>query len=206
MAARILNAVLKRWGPVSAKQRIWDHEYQSGQWAHLDFQARNDVRRDLIYLALEPYSAGATILDLGCGTASTAMELPNTYDSYLGVDVSEIAIRKATDAIGLDPSRVLKCHFIVGDIATFIPAKQFDIIVCRECLYYFSRHEARTILRRHSAFLQGKGVFVVRLHDRDKYRSITEMIKREYRIIQWFAPEGATEVVLVFRPTTLAHG
>jgi hypothetical protein len=56
MATKILNAVLKRWGAAATKQRIWDDEYRSGKWQHLDPQDRSDVQRDLIYLALECYS------------------------------------------------------------------------------------------------------------------------------------------------------
>lgn len=204
MASRIMNAVLKRWGPVQTKQRIWDHEYENGNWCHLDIQDRNGVRRDLIYVALERYSEGASILDMGCGTASTALELESDYSYYLGIDISEVAIQKARAFVAQDVEKARKTRFAVGDLATFDPGRKFQVIIYRECLYYFPRHEIRQLLVRSCCFLEDGGVMVVRLHDRNKYQPIVDMIEREYAVIERLAPAGATEIVIVFPPKPAA--
>ena len=200
MATNILNAVLKRWGAASTKRRIWDAEYKSGKWHHLDPNDRAEAQRDLIYKALERYSEAASILDLGCGTASTAVELRAEYASYLGVDISEIAIEQATKVIKQDLQRSLKARFEVSDILRFGPEGTFNVILFRECLYYFPRYEVKTMLEHYSRFLAPGGVFIVRFHDRRKYESLVSLIEREYEVAERLAPASATEVVLVFRP------
>jgi len=200
MATKILNAVLKRWGATSTKQRIWDAEYQSGKWQHLDPRDRSGIQRDLIYQSLERYSEGTSILDLGCGTASTAAELRSDYASYLGVDISEIAIAQGREIIARDPERAHKTHFAVSDIFDFVPGGQFNVILFRECLYYFPKQTAREVLEHYCQFLVPGGVFVVRLHDRKKYDPLVRLIEREYEVAECLAPSGATEIVLVFQP------
>jgi SAM-dependent methyltransferase len=204
MATTILNAVLKRWGATSTKQRIWDAEYQSGKWQHLDPQDRAEVPRDLIYQPLDRYTEGASILDLGCGTASTAAELKADYASYLGVDISEIAIVQAREILGKDPGRKRKTSFAVSDICNFVPGGQFNVILFRECLYYFPKQELRALLEHYCQFLVPGGVFVARLHDRKKYDPLVRLIERDYDVAERLAPERASEIVLVFRPRAIA--
>lgn len=199
MPTHILNAVLKRWGAASTKQRIWDDEYKSGKWHHLDPAERAGVRRDLIYEVLDRYTEGANILDLGCGTASTALELNSDYLTYLGVDISEIAIAQASEAVNRHAQLTHKTYFVVSDILRFVPDGRFGVILFRECLYYFPRYEVKAMLDHYAGFLSPSGVFVVRFHDRSKYETLVSMITREYEVVERLAPEFATEIVLVFR-------
>jgi SAM-dependent methyltransferase len=204
MTTHILNAVLKRWGGTSTKQRIWDDEYRSGKWNHLDPSARVEVQRDLIYEALDRYSQGASILDLGCGTASTAIELKSDYASYLGVDISEIAIAQARQAVDRHSRLRHKARFAVSDILRFLPEGEFGVILFRECLYYFPRFEVKAVLEHYAGFLGTSGVFVARFHDRIKYEPLVSMIARDYEVVERLAPEFATEIVLVFQPRNLS--
>jgi SAM-dependent methyltransferase len=200
MTTNILNAVLKRWGGITTKQRIWDEEYRSGKWNHLDPCERAETQRDLIYKALDRYTQDASILDLGCGTASTAIELTSDYASYLGVDISEIAIVQAREAVSRHVQLRQKARFSVSDILGFLPEGKFGVILFRECLYYFPRFEVKAMLDRYAGFLAETGVFVVRFHDRSKYEPLVSMIARDYEVLERLAPESATEIVLVFRP------
>ena len=56
------------------------------------------------------------------------------------------------------------------------------------------------MLDHYASFLAPSGVFVVRFHDRSKYEPLVSMIARDYEILEYLAPESATEIVLVFRP------
>ena len=83
--------LIKRWGSASAKKILWDQEFASGQWDYLE-----RTNSDPIYAYLEKYSEGGSILDLGCGGGNTSNELNYAkYENYTGIDVSEVAIRKA---------------------------------------------------------------------------------------------------------------
>lgn len=69
---------------------------------------------------------------MGCGTASTALELESKYSYYLGVDISEIAIQKARAFISQNLGKAQKTYFAVGDLATFNPGRKFLVIIYRE--------------------------------------------------------------------------
>jgi SAM-dependent methyltransferase len=196
---RFVDAILKRWGSTTAKRRVWDCEYSAGKWDYLGTQ-HAPCDRDLVYSALEPYCANGTILDLACGPGATPLELPDTYTSYVGVDISPVAIAKAAAQINRHPSRAKKITLVAADLLEFTPSRTFKIILFRECLYYFPIHRLRQLLARYSAALEPDGVFVARLHDRNKFNSIITMIESEYAVVSTLGNQNVGEVVIVFRP------
>ena len=201
---RALRAALKRWGPRRIRQSVWDVEYRSGQWQYLNPHV-NDSERDPIYEVIERRSSGASILDLGCGTGSTAFELTPTYGNYLGIDISPIAIQTAADALERDSVRSSRTSFCAADILSFKSQGQFDIILFRECLCYFSVHENVGMLTRYGLNLASNGVFIVRLHDRERYRRIVGMIRQVFTVIESVVPEQSSAIILVFRPSAQAR-
>ena len=203
LMVRLQSAFLKRWGSRFSKEKVWDREYSSGKWSELDPQIRNGVDRDLVYTVLDRYCKYASILDLGCGSGATAFELGDIYSSYLGVDISGVAISKANGALSESRAGCNHISFAVADICDFEPPQRFTIVLFRESLYYFSTSRAESLLHRYSAYLEPEGIFVVRLHDRDKFRSISTMIEKNFIVIERASPRTATEVVLVFRPSRI---
>jgi SAM-dependent methyltransferase len=186
--ARAFHAVLKRWGASATKQKIWNAEYQSGKWTAIDPQETEAVPRDLIYPVLEKWGAKGDILDLGCGTGSTAVQIADVYRSYLGIDISPVAIER---------------EFAVAPIESFTTQRRFHIVLYRECLYYFSLGQIKTILNRHALFLRPDGVFVVRLYDRNRYEKIVDHIFETYEVKETVAPADNPTIILIFKPRNL---
>jgi SAM-dependent methyltransferase len=200
MLKKLLFALLKRFGNSRLRQRIWNTEFRNGKWDYLDDLPENAPQeRDILFDIMNKYSSAGDILDLGCGTGLTGFKISDAYRRYVGVDISEVAIGKATRMLERDQSRSRKNAYHVGDIATFIPNGTFSVILFQESLYYFSMRVIPTILHRYSAFVAREGVFIVRLHDREKYRRLITLIEENYGIVERSAPERSSGIVIVFR-------
>ncbi|MEJ6388362.1 class I SAM-dependent methyltransferase [Gymnodinialimonas ulvae] len=74
----------------------------------------------------------ATVLELGCGTGSTALELAGGVSSYLGTDVSPGMIDIARAKLGADTAPGLS--FAVADAGT-LPAGPFDTVIALNLLH-----------------------------------------------------------------------
>jgi SAM-dependent methyltransferase len=198
---RILGPVLKRYGARSVKQHIWDDEFIKGKWNYLDENRILHSRdRDVLLDIIDRYGSGARILDLGCGTGLTGLEIADTYGWYVGVDISAVAIRKALSAVDRDGMRSEKNNYLVGDISSFVPDAKFSVILFSESIYYFGLREIGRLLLRYSEFLTTNGVFIVRLHDAVKHRRIAELIQKQFYIVEQRAPKDSKTLVLVFSP------
>lgn len=195
----MINALLKRWGPLGLRKRVWDKEFSSGKWDYMDPKASRKGGRDVVLDVLDRYSSGAHILDLGCGSGATGLELADGYQSYVGVDISEVAVAKAGSVLCPGPKKATN-KYLVGDVLTFVPLAKYSIILFRESLYYCPDRNIAALLSRYSGYLSPDGVFVVRLHDRVKYQKIVQLIKSAYRIVECVAPADGSTIVIVFSP------
>lgn len=203
---RLLRAVGKRIGPRSVKQAIWDREHAAGQWDWANDATRPSRQRDIVYEVLDRYSAGLDILDLGCGNGFAGRMISDTFQQYFGVDISSVAVEDARKNFAKDPQRGPKCLFETADVFTFVPPHPFGIIVFSDCLYYFPMYKVKKLLRRYCEHLASGGMFMVRLHDKDRYRDIVEHIERTYQVLEKVVREDSLGVVLVFRPGTRGAG
>ena len=190
-----MRDLLQTHGPRATKQRLWDTEFAKGRWDVLDTTVD-----DCVYARIERSAKGGSILDLGCGSGSTANELDvDSYREYIGVDISEVAIVKAqkrTEANG----RAHKCKFLQGDVTAFKPAKQFDVILFRDSIYYIKRPQVKATLMRYAQWLREGGVFIVRIWDgRGKLKEFAEVIKRNFDIVEEYQHQESGAVVLVFK-------
>ena len=102
---------------------------------------------------LEPGRA----LDLGCGAGSNAMMLAELGWTVTGVDWSEEAVRLATEAAA---AKGLEARFIVGDVTTWEPPEQYDLVISTYALPVGA--DARTAIRTaRSALAEGGTLLVV---------------------------------------------
>src|SRR5215831_4320140 len=108
------------FGPISIKKALWNKEYSEEKWAF----AYHTVG-DPVYAYLERYAAGGSILDIGSGSGNTATELnADAFQSYLGVDVSEVAPAKAAKR-SLESGRETKTRFECSDFLSYMPSGRF---------------------------------------------------------------------------------
>jgi len=163
---RAIRAIIKRWGTVASKRRVWDTEFASGQWNFIEH-----AKGDPIYTYLEKYSERGNILDLGCGSGKTGNELDDgSYESYTGADVSEVAIRKA-ELSSRKNRREAKNEYVCCDIESFVPSTAYNVILFRESIYYIPVTKIKAVLDRYAGYLKPNGVFVVRMSGTREYHS-----------------------------------
>src|SRR3989442_7909470 len=141
----IMSGLVKRYGPSYMKRLLWDREFSTGKWNFIDHTVG-----DCVYPHLERYAKKGDILDLGCGPGNTANELPATaYRTYVGVDISEAALSKATKWTE-ENGRADKNRFTQGDFFKYVPAQQFDVILLREAMYHIPLGKVKAMLDRYS--------------------------------------------------------
>ena len=197
-AQRVRNRVrglLLAHGTKIIKRSLWNAEYASGRWDKLD-----QTLGDSLYLPLERYGNGGSILDLGCGSGNTGTELAaNTYHDYTGVDISDVAIDKARKRAEED-GRTDKNRYIQSDIFNYEPTQRFDVILFRDSIYYVPGPKVKGMLDRYLKFLKRGGVFIVRLWTGNgKYRSTVDFIEANFEIVEKTVSGPSDTVVLVFR-------
>jgi SAM-dependent methyltransferase len=196
------SGLLKRYGPSGLKKFFWDKEFSRGKWNFAD-----DTSSDFVYLHLEKYVGHGSVLDLGCGQGGTAIELASSYQRYVGVDISEVALERARKKAA-DAGRANSASFACADFLGYAPDQKFDVILFRESMYHVPIGQVNTILDKYTQFLTEHGVFIVRLYlsgpkgeKRFRPRAVIRIIENDYNVIEKtdYDDLSATTVV-VFRP------
>jgi SAM-dependent methyltransferase len=199
-----VQGFLASYGPSSVKKRLWDKDFSGGKWDFID-----NTAGDCIYPHLEKHTQGGDILDLGCGPGNTANELANgAYRSYIGVDISEVALEKAVKRTQ-ENGRADKNSFVRSDFLAYAPTRDFNVILFRESLYHVPYGQVLPMVEKYSKHLKKSGVFIVRLYAGDiltgkiKFRVTRklDLLEREFDIVESCQyDQPGTPTVLVFRP------
>jgi peptidoglycan/xylan/chitin deacetylase (PgdA/CDA1 family) len=151
----------------------WNEQYRSGYWKFLDGPEEIEHYR-AIREWVEP---GASVLDMGCGHGRLYELLRECRPArYLGVDVSEEAIRQARR---FEEATV---SFETGDFETWLPSTDFDVIVFNECLSYATR--PLDVLRRFAARLTQGGRTIVSLSHYGNHREIWRSFETSFEVIE----------------------
>jgi len=194
-ARNVLRGLRLRWGTAEIKRKIWDVEYAGGRWTHCEHSPDAPV-----YRFVETYCRNGSILDLGCGSGNTGNELQVTnYQTYTGVDVSEVAVEKAAKRSASN-GRGAKNRYLVSDIESFMPPEKYDVILFRESLYYVPLLRVKTTLERYLKYLTDTGVFVVNISSAgtDQIAKYVQVIENSFRVIEKSSPKSS-DVIVVFR-------
>ena len=190
-----LRGVLQTYGSSKVKKRLWDAQFARGRWDCLETSPG-----DCVYSRIEKAANGGSILDLGCGSGSTANELDaSKYHDYTGVDISDVAIEKARQKTE-ENGRGEKSRFYQSDIIKYEPTQRFDVIVFRDSIYYLDPAKIPATLGRYSKWLKEGGVFVIRMWSgQGKSAKVVEIIETHLQIIEKYWPDEAGPLVFVCR-------
>lgn len=140
-------------GDAPVAKEVWEAQYGSGRW---EFMRRLEelARYSVIAGYLHHLKPGGSVLDVGSGEGLLVDHLrPLGYSRYLGVDLSEAAVRQAAGR------QDAKTAFAAADAETYAPPQRWDAIVFNECIYYFN--DPLGTVRRYAAFLEDGGLFIV---------------------------------------------
>jgi len=196
---RIATAFTKKWGTTAAKRQVWDAEYRTGRWTY-ERGGNNNESREPLYRLLEDYCEGASILDLGCGSGMTVLEMKNNFREYTGVDVSDAAVKTAIAALATEVDRSSKVRFLVSDISRFVPDRKFSVILFRESIYYVPAHRIKPMLERYCDHLLPDGVIIVRLCNRRRYKNVIRTLEGDFSGREVFAAEDSPMSIFVCSP------
>jgi len=199
-----MQSFLKSYGPSKIKKMLWDQEFSGGKWNFID-----NTLGDCIYPHLEKYALQGSILDLGCGPGNTANELPaSAYSNYVGVDISEAALRKAMSR-SRENGRADSNRFVQGDFISYVPDQRFNVILFRESMYHVPLGRIKPMLDHYSQYLTENGVFIVRMGTEDgqgnpkrRPQAMVTIIEEESEVIEHAHYSDTGVTVLIFRPKT----
>jgi SAM-dependent methyltransferase len=190
----ILRGRLKAWAPMATKRKVWNREFAEGRWDYIDH-----TEGDCIYDYVAKYCRRGSILDLGCGSGNTGNELDaECYADYEGVDISDIAVQRASLRTKLN-GRSGKNRYFQSDISAYVPTRKHDVVLFRESIWYIPHGTLKAVLDRYKNYLKESGVFVVRMHDREALAAVVALIRTDYAVIEEYLPNGSKDIVMVFR-------
>ena len=197
----VVRGLLQAHGTEGVKKLLWNSEFAQGRWNGLDSSPG-----DCVYPFVETYAHGGSILDLGCGPGSTGNELSMaSYADYTGVDISDVAIDKAAKR-GAREGRTTKNRYFQADICTYIPDRNFNVILFRDSIYYVPYNRITALLERYAAYLTADGVFVVRLFSASgKYQDIINIFCSACDVVERYTCGITAATVLVGRLTSRMH-
>ena len=126
------------------KKRLWDRDFASDKWNFID-----NTLGDCVYPHLEKYAENESILDRECCPGNTANELATeAYQTYIGVDISEVALAKAVKRTQ-ENGRADKNSFVRSDFLGYAPTQEFDVILFRESLYHVPYGQVLPIWKKY---------------------------------------------------------
>jgi SAM-dependent methyltransferase len=163
-------------GDVPAAPEVWDAQYRHGQWHYLRGAAEL-ARYSVLVGYVQHFAPGGAVLDVGCGEGLLQARLrPYGYAKYVGLDLSEVAIKQAAQA---EDAHTL---FVVHDAAAYQPTEAFDAIIFNESLYYL--HEPLAVVRRYARALRAGGVLLTSLYRQSaRAEAIGQALSAQYRVL-----------------------
>jgi SAM-dependent methyltransferase len=170
--ARACGGRLGRWA--------WDDQYRRGRWARIAHD-----RDPLTVSLVEKYANGGSIVELGCGAGTLAVVVsPAVYTSYLGIDLSEVAVERARGRAA-ELMRG-KCSFMVGDMSTWPGAHGVSLIVVEEALMYLNSQQQDLLLRTCIKSLTPGGHLLVTAHSSDKHHDTLDRCRAKCNVVEEF--------------------
>lgn len=157
--------------PVRVSGREWDERFRSGEYSRLEDLSR--IGGMSVIFGYCQFFSPASILDVGCGFGALVKYLKTlSYENYLGIDISPEAVSQATRS----HSDGRTAFFFVADALTFVPARQFDMIIFNQSAYYFEKPQ--DVILRYMPFLSPSGRVIVSMIDSGRTRAAWYLILR----------------------------
>ncbi len=164
---------------IKVTKGVWEQEYNKNKWDFL-FSEDEKAHYDAIIAQVKSNNAAPEILDTGCGQGALYGYFTTSLGpgfNYQGIDISENAIKKASE-------KFPGINFKVVDYDFEKVTGRFNIIVFNEVLYYFVK-PAKTLHKAITENLSASGVVIISMYkdSQDKNEFIWKNIDRQYKIL-----------------------
>lgn len=157
------------------KKHLWDHQYATGQWDLLKSPMEEERFNTLAKLTDE-YCRNGSVLEIGCGEGLLLPKVKASYQYFLGLDISAVAIERALHL--QNANTVFKC----ADMEKFVPEERFDIIIFNESLYYSKRPVE--LLKKYAEYLKEGGLFATSVYHDTWNQSLVSLIRKEFECVK----------------------
>lgn len=140
-------------------------------WAARLGNLRNVVRQHLVRTQLHQHLDGVdTVLDVGCGQGTQAIELASDGCQVVGVDPSADLLAKADQAARARNCSLSTAQGTIDDLEELFPDRTFDLVCAHGLLMYLP--DAATAVRQLAELVSPSGLlsFTVRNGDALAYR------------------------------------
>jgi len=181
--ARALGTAGARWS--------WNDQFRRGYWGGLQY------RRRTVVSLVEQLAGGGDIVEFGCGEGWLIGAVdPGVYRTYVGVDLSPVAIDIATRRAR--QAGLVKCRFEVGRFEHWPVRDDASLIIMDESLYYLKPRRQRRLLRRWLDRLDSGGHMVVTVNSATRHRSTLAACRRAAVVER--EVDDSERVILTLRP------
>ncbi len=195
---KFVIARLVPWRVSRLTKADWETEYADGKWDYLR-GIKDLARYSIIVGYTRYYGEDAAILDVGCGEGVLQKRLkPGGYARYVGIDLSEEAIHRASSRCDE------KTLFVTGDVCGYETDERFDVIVFNECLCYFD--DPLRLVRKYERVLNAGGVIVASLFVTGPSARVWRRLESFYTVedaVRVSKRAGPSWDVKVYRPTEI---
>jgi len=168
--------ILSRYGFGNrVPKSIWEEQFGREDWHYLYSDAEKGHYLAIVNLLKKMPSR--KVLDVGCGQGVLYHYLKAAAEPlhYLGIDLSDHAIKKATATFPEANFKQLDfdCQQLKG---------KFDVIIFNESLYYFNR-PLSTIRKCISENLNNGGYFIISMCDYIGHEVIWQKLEQRYNFL-----------------------
>ncbi|MDX6768791.1 MAG: class I SAM-dependent methyltransferase [Elusimicrobiota bacterium] len=142
------------------RRRAWDDSYAGGHWDFLDSTDQRPRHYAIAGLLSDRLpSMGGRVLDAGCGLATLYPLLRGRASAYVGLDLSDEALKKARAAYGAEPGT----SFVHAPFESF-NEDGFDAVVLNEVLYYYPLAAIERVFTHAMSRLRPGGILIISMN------------------------------------------
>jgi 2-polyprenyl-3-methyl-5-hydroxy-6-metoxy-1,4-benzoquinol methylase len=161
-------------GKQHAISEYWDERFENVYCKVLE-NASEMGRHGVIAEIINRTVLKGNILDVGCGTGILSALVDLKRFQYLGIDISEVALRSAKEK-----RKKPNVTFQRASIESFDPQHQFDVIVFNEVLYYL---DYKNVVKQIAGWVNRSKLIIASIFDFDEGYKLRKWLQNNTNII-----------------------
>jgi hypothetical protein len=192
LAPLVRRLYCRALGTFGLQQLSWNLKYETGLWDSPE-RSPETIRR------VTDLCGGGKLVEFGCGKGELPRRLPSgTFSTYVGFDISDLAIAEAQAAA--TSSGLRNASFHQADMAKWTGNSGIQLILAEECLYYLNPCEQQAFLRKCCQSLSPTGKILVIVHDAIKHARTVITCRTLCHVLEDESIKTRTYLILAPKP------